>query len=73
MGLRTEVLEIDGIHCMRCVQTLADALAGVPDLAAASATLAGEVRLSYEQDDTRAAAVAAIEAAGFEVSGSRTA
>jgi copper chaperone CopZ len=73
MALRTEVLEVEGIHCMRCVQTLAQALAGVPELAAASATLTGDITLSYERDDVRAAAVAAIEAAGFEVTGSRAA
>jgi copper chaperone CopZ len=73
MAVRTEVLEVEGIHCMRCVQSIAAALQSVPELAAASANLMGEVTVAYEDEAVRAAAVAAIESAGFEVTGSRAA
>jgi copper chaperone CopZ len=73
MALRTEVLEVEGIHCMRCVQSIAAALQSVPELAAASANLMGDVTVAYEDEAVRAAAVAAIEEAGFEVTGSRAA
>jgi copper chaperone CopZ len=73
MALHTEVLEVEGIHCMRCVQSIAAALQSVPELAAASANLMGDVTVAYEDESVRAAAVAAIEEAGFEVTGSRAA
>jgi copper chaperone CopZ len=73
MALHTEVLEVEGIHCMRCVQSIAAALQSVPELAAASANLMGDVTVAYEDEAVRAAAVAAIEEAGFEVTGSRAA
>jgi copper chaperone CopZ len=67
MAVVTETLEVEGIRCERCVQRLAVALGGVEGLAGASATLMGDVTLAYDSPDVRAAAVAAIEAAGFSV------
>jgi copper chaperone CopZ len=67
MAIMTETLEVEGIRCERCVQALASALGGVEGLAGASANLMGEVTVAYETPDVRAAAVAAIEAAGFSV------
>jgi copper chaperone CopZ len=65
--LTTEVLEVEGVRCERCVHKLAVALGGVDGLAGASANLMGEVTIAYETPRVRAAAVAAIESAGFSV------
>jgi copper chaperone CopZ len=67
MTVMTETLEVEGIRCERCVQALATALGGVDGLAGASANLLGEVTIAFESPEVRAAAVAAIEAAGFSV------
>ena len=67
MAVVTETLEVEGIRCERCVQATCVALGGVEGLAGASANLMGDVTLAYDSPDVRAAAVAAIEAAGFSV------
>jgi copper chaperone CopZ len=67
MAAVTETIEVEGIHCERCVQKIAAALGGVDGLAGASANLMGDITLVYDTPDVRAAAVAAIEAAGFVV------
>ena len=67
MTVVTETLEVEGIRCERCVQALATALGDVDGLAGASANLMGEVTIAFESLAVRAAAVAAIEAAGFSV------
>jgi copper chaperone CopZ len=67
MATTTETLDVEGIRCERCVQSLAVALGGVEGLAGASATLMGEVTIAYDTPEVRTAAVAAIEAAGFSV------
>jgi copper chaperone CopZ len=67
MTVVTETLEVEGIRCERCVQAIATALGSVDGLAGASANLMGEVTLAYETPEARAAAVAAIEGAGFSV------
>jgi copper chaperone CopZ len=67
MAATTETLEVEGVRCERCVQALATALGGVEGLAGASANLMGEVTIAYDSTDVRAAAVAAIEGAGFTV------
>jgi copper chaperone CopZ len=65
----TETLQIEGIFCERCVQKIAAALGAVDGLAGASLTLAGDLTLAYDAAETRAAAVAAVEGAGFAVAG----
>jgi copper chaperone CopZ len=67
MTVVTETLEVEGIRCERCVQAVAIALGGVDGLAGASANLMGEVTIAFDSPDVRAAAIAAIEAAGFSV------
>jgi copper chaperone CopZ len=67
MAAVTETIEVEGIRCERCVQKLATALGAVEGLAGASANLMGDVTLAYDTPEVRAAAVAAIEAAGFSV------
>lgn len=67
MAAVTETLEVDGVRCERCVQKLAVALGAVDGLAGASANLMGEVTIAYDTPAVRAAAVAAIETAGFSV------
>lgn len=68
MTVVTETLEVEGIRCERCVQSLATALGSVEGLAGASANLMGEVTIAYDTPAVRLAAVRAIEAAGFSVS-----
>jgi copper chaperone CopZ len=63
----TETLEVEGVRCVQCVQKLGEALGRVEGLAGASANLMGEVTIAYGEPSARAAAVAAIEAAGFSV------
>jgi copper chaperone CopZ len=67
MAVVTETLEVEGIRCERCVQSLATALGSVDGLAGASANLMGEVTIAYETPAIRRAAVEAIEAAGFSI------
>jgi copper chaperone CopZ len=67
MEVKTETLEVQGVHCMQCIQTIASALGDVDGLAGASANLMGEVTIAYEEPDVRDAAVAALERAGFPI------
>lgn len=66
-----EILEFDGVFCERCVGRIAQAVAPVDGVLAASANLAGEISLAYDDPAARAAVVAAVEAAGFTLTGSR--
>lgn len=66
MGQQTEILQVSGIRCERCVGRLADALQGHAGLDSATANLMGEVRLTYDDEVTsRDAVVAAMAKAGF--------
>jgi copper chaperone CopZ len=51
MATVSETVQVRGIRCERCMARLAHVLKGHPGLAAANATLTGEVTLTY--DDTR--------------------
>ena len=67
MEVTTETLEVQGVHCMQCIQTIASALGSVDGLAGASANLIGEVTIAYDSPELREQAVAALERAGFPV------
>ncbi len=64
-----ETLTVEGIHCLRCPPKIGDALAAVPGVVAASATLDGHVtvRLDDSVPDVRGSVVAALASAGFPV------
>ena len=66
MATQTEILQVSGIRCERCVNRLAAALRGHDGLEGAKAHLMGQVSLVYDDEKTtRAALVAAMATAGF--------
>ena len=66
MAVITDVVEVSGIRCERCVNRLAAALRGHEGLEAANANLMGQVTLSWDEERTdREALIAAMAAAGF--------
>lgn len=66
MTLRTEILEVDGVRCERCVLRLAGALRGHEGLEEANANLMGRVSLTWDEERTSLdAIVAALAQAGF--------
>ena len=66
MAVVTEVLQVSGVRCERCVDRLAVALRGHDGLDAANATLMGQVSLSWDDTVTsREALVEAMSRAGF--------
>jgi copper chaperone CopZ len=63
---RSDVLQVTGIRCERCVMRLAAALEGHEGLEAANANLMGRVQLSWDDERTsREAIVQALAKAGF--------
>jgi copper chaperone CopZ len=64
--IRSDVLQVTGIRCERCVMRLAKALEGHDGLEAANANLMGQVSLSWNDERTsREALVDAMSRAGF--------
>ncbi len=66
MALQTETLQVTGIRCERCVLRLGSVLEHVEGLESASATLLGQVSLTW--DDTRVGReeiLAVMASAGF--------
>jgi len=59
---REETIQVSGIRCERCVMRLAKVLEGHDGLAAANATLMGQVSLVW--DDERTSRDALLEAMG---------
>jgi len=66
-----ETLVVEGVYCMQCVGKIGRAIGEVDGLLAASANLAGEVSIRYDdaRPQTRSAVVEALAGAGFPVSG----
>jgi copper chaperone CopZ len=64
-----ETLVVEGVYCMQCVGKIGAAIGAVPGLRAASANLAGEVSIRYDdaEPQTRVAVVEALAGAGFPV------
>lgn len=64
-----ETLVVEGVYCMQCVGKIGAAIGGVDGLLAASANLAGEVAIRYDDaaPQTRTAVVEALAGAGFPV------
>ena len=66
MTLRSEIVQVSGIRCERCVARLAGALRGHEGLEAANANLIGQVSLTWDEErTTRDAIFAAMAKAGF--------
>lgn len=66
MAIQTQTIQVSGIRCERCVGRLAGALREHEGLEAASATLMGEVRLSWDDEKTsRNALLERLAQAGF--------
>lgn len=62
----TETFQMSGVRCERCVLRLGAALEGHEGLAAANATLTGEVTLTWDDQRTsREALLDAMAKAGF--------
>jgi copper chaperone CopZ len=69
MAVRSETLQVDGVHCINCIQKIGTALGAVGGLAGASATLTGEISISYDEDrpEVRERVIEALAACGFGV------
>ena len=66
MAVQSEVIQVSGVRCERCVNRLAVALRGHEGLDSANANLMGHVMLSFDDEITsREAIVAAMAKAGF--------
>jgi len=66
MAEQTDVLQVNGIRCERCVNRLAVALRAEEGLVGASANLVGQVTMTWDDDVTdRETLVAALSRAGF--------
>ena len=64
--MQSDTIRVSGIRCERCVMRLAAALQGHQGLAAANATLMGELRLEWDDERTsRDEILAALARAGF--------
>ena len=72
-GVISEVFEVEGVHCPRCIQTIAGALAGVDGLLAADANLMGEISVRLDGPEARERVRAALAGAGFPVAAVRPA
>jgi copper chaperone CopZ len=63
---QTDVVQVSGIRCERCVNRLAVALRAEEGLVGASANLMGQVTLTWDDDVTdRETLVSALSRAGF--------
>jgi copper chaperone CopZ len=68
-----EVFEVEGVHCPRCIEKIAAALAGVEGLQAADANLMGEISVRVDDPAAHDRVQAALEGAGFPVASVRPA
>jgi copper chaperone CopZ len=71
-GVISEVFEVEGVHCPRCVHKIAAALTGIEGLEAADANLMGEVSVRVADSAAHARVQAALEGAGFPVAAVRS-
>ena len=64
MTVVTEIIQVSGIRCERCVMRLAKTLEGADGLEAANANLVGQVQLSYDDERTTREALLELLARG---------
>ena len=68
MATQSEIVQVSGIRCERCVGRLAGALRGHDGLEFANANLMGQVQLEWNDERTdREAILAAMAKAGFRL------
>lgn len=66
MAVVSDVVQVSGIRCERCVGRLAHALRAIEGIELANANLLGDVSLAWDEDLTsRAEIVAALARSGF--------
>jgi copper chaperone CopZ len=66
MATRTEMVQVGGVRCERCVMRLAHALEGHEGLEGANANLLGQVTLAWDDERTsREAILEQLAKAGF--------
>jgi len=66
MAVRTEILQVSGVRCERCVLRLGGALEPLEGIESANANLMGEVTLSWDEERlSRGEIVDALARAGF--------
>lgn len=66
MALESDVIQVTGVRCERCVGRLGVALRGIDGLEAANANLMGRVELTWDDERTsRGELVDALARAGF--------
>jgi copper chaperone CopZ len=66
-----EVLEVEGVHCPRCIEKIAAALAPVDGLLAADANLRGEITVRLDGVEAGERVREALAGAGFPVAAAR--
>jgi copper chaperone CopZ len=66
-----EVIAVEGVHCPRCIEKIAAALAHVDGLVAADANLMGEITVRLDGPEARERVQAALAGAGFPVASVR--
>jgi copper chaperone CopZ len=67
MAVRSETLQVDGVHCMVCIQKIGAALGTVDGLVGGAVTMTGEVSISYDEaePEVRERVVGALAECGF--------
>jgi len=68
-----EVYEVEGVHCPRCIEKIAAALADVDGLLAADGNLMGEITVRLDGPAARERVQAALAGVGFPVASIRPA
>ena len=68
-----EVYEVEGVHCPRCIEKIAAALADIDGLLAADANLMGEISVRLDGPEARTRVHDALAGAGFPVASIRPA
>jgi copper chaperone CopZ len=68
-----EVYEVEGVHCPRCIQKIAAALADIDGLLAADANLMGEITVRLDGPAARERVQEALAGVGFPVASIRPA
>jgi copper chaperone CopZ len=66
-----EVFEVEGVHCPRCIQKIAAALADIDGLLAADANLMGEITVRLDGPEARERVQEALAGVGFPVASIR--
>jgi len=67
MAVRSEMIQVSGVRCERCVMRLGGALQELDGIESANANLMGEVTLAWDEERLpREQIIAALARAGFQ-------